>query len=112
MPRAPAAAQSMVSASSISRLPKSPGSRQSISPPAAVLASAPAKVRQGAERLQGLASSPTPETQVRVACAAAGVAAANKLDATAIAAKTREIMNSPPHAKRSNHAPRLAPEYQ
>jgi hypothetical protein len=30
---------------------------------------APAKVLQGAVREQGLASSPTPETQVRVACA-------------------------------------------
>ncbi|KRD46295.1 hypothetical protein ASE52_16605 [Acidovorax sp. Root275] len=30
---------------------------------------APANVLQGAVRLQGLASSPTPDTQVRVACA-------------------------------------------
>jgi hypothetical protein len=29
---------------------------------------------QGAVRLQGLASSPTPDTQVRVACAWAGLA--------------------------------------
>jgi hypothetical protein len=43
----------------------------SISPPAAVLDIAPAKVLQGAVRLQGLASSPTPDTQVRVACALA-----------------------------------------
>src|SRR5437016_2452676 len=43
------------------------GSRASISPPAAVLEMAPAKVLQGAVRLQGLASSPTPETQVRLA---------------------------------------------
>ena len=49
--------------------PKPPGSRQLISPAAAVLEIAPAKVLQGAVRLQGLASSPTPETQVRVACA-------------------------------------------
>jgi hypothetical protein len=34
---------------------------------------APAKVLHGAVRLQGLASSPTPETQVRVACAWAAV---------------------------------------
>jgi hypothetical protein len=54
--------------------PKPPGSRQLISPPAAVLEMAPAKVLQGAVRLHGLTSSPTPETQVRVACAAAGVA--------------------------------------
>jgi hypothetical protein len=32
---------------------------------------APAKVLQGAVRLHGLTSSPTPETQVRVACAEA-----------------------------------------
>src|SRR5689334_901493 len=54
--------------------PKPPGSRQLISPPAAVLEIAPAKVLQGAVRLHGLASSPTPETQVRVACAWAGAA--------------------------------------
>jgi len=36
---------------------------------AAVFEIAPAKVLQGAVRLQGLASSPTPDTQVRVACA-------------------------------------------
>src|SRR6187455_317383 len=49
--------------------PKPPGSRQSISPPAAVLLIAPAKVLQGAVRLHGLTSSPTPDTHVRVACA-------------------------------------------
>src|SRR3954454_8136469 len=54
--------------------PKPPGSRQLISPPAAVLEMAPAKVLQGAVRLHGLTSSPTPDTQVRVACAKAGVA--------------------------------------
>src|SRR5215469_5835068 len=48
--------------------PKPPGSRASISPPGAVLEMAPAQVLQGAVRLQGLASSPTPETQVRLAC--------------------------------------------
>jgi len=32
---------------------------------------APANVLQGAVRLHGLASSPTPETHVRVACACA-----------------------------------------
>ena len=47
--------------------PNPAGSRASISPPAAVLEIAPAKVLHGAVRLQGLASSPTPETQVRVA---------------------------------------------
>jgi hypothetical protein len=54
--------------------PNPPGSRQLISPPAAVFEIAPAKVLQGAVRLQGLTSSPTPETHVRVACAEAGVA--------------------------------------
>src|ERR1700680_3541423 len=51
--------------------PKPPGSRQLISPGAAVLEIAPAKVLHGAVRLHGLASSPTPETHVRVAWAAA-----------------------------------------
>jgi hypothetical protein len=41
----------------------------------AVFEMAPAKVLQGAVRLQGLTSSPTPETQVRVAWALAGAAA-------------------------------------
>src|SRR5207237_2716980 len=54
--------------------PKPPGSRQLISPPAAVFEIAPAKVLQGAVRLHGLRSSPTPDTQVRVACACAAVA--------------------------------------
>jgi hypothetical protein len=49
--------------------PNPPGSRASISPSVAVLEMAPAKVLHGAVRLQGLASSPTPETQVLVACA-------------------------------------------
>jgi len=48
-------------------VPKPPGSRTEISPLAAVLEIAPAKVLQGAVRLHGLTSSPTPETQVRVA---------------------------------------------
>src|SRR5712675_1811906 len=50
-------------------VPKPPGSRQLISPAVAVLEIAPAQVLHGAVRLQGLASSPTPETQVLVACA-------------------------------------------
>src|ERR1044071_1268057 len=49
--------------------PKPPGSRASISPQAAVLEMAPAQVLQGAVRLQGLASSPTPDTHVREAWA-------------------------------------------
>src|SRR5438876_8606316 len=57
--------------------PKPPGSNASISPPAAVFEIAPANVLQGAVRLHGLTSSPTPETQVRVACAWAMDAKAN-----------------------------------
>src|SRR5205823_7623899 len=49
--------------------PKPPESIQSISPPAAVFEIAPAKVLQGAVRLHGLTSSPTPETHVRFAWA-------------------------------------------
>src|SRR5256714_2566488 len=55
----------------IVRPPKPPGSRQLISPSVAVFEIAPANVLHGAVRLHGLASSPTPETQVRVACACA-----------------------------------------
>jgi hypothetical protein len=49
--------------------PKPPGSMQLMMPPAAVFEIAPAHVLHGAVRLQGLASSPTPDTQVRVAWA-------------------------------------------
>src|SRR6185369_2619506 len=49
--------------------PKQHGSRPLISPWAAVFEIATANVLHGAVRLHGLASSPTPETQVRVACA-------------------------------------------
>src|ERR1051325_6994245 len=58
---------SMVMALVMVTAPYPAGSRASISPPAAVLEIAPAKVLQGAVRLQGLASSPTPETHVRLA---------------------------------------------
>src|SRR6188768_2871554 len=47
--------------------PKPPGSRTLISPPAAVFEIAPANVLHGAVREHGLTSSPTPDTQVRVA---------------------------------------------
>ena len=67
---------SIVIALVIVTAPKPPGSSVSISPPAAVFEIAPAKVLQGAVRLHGLTSSPTPDTHVRVACAAAGVAIA------------------------------------
>src|SRR5438132_2823946 len=50
-------------------VPKPPGSSTLISPSLAVLEMAPANVLHGAVRLHGLASSPTPDTQVRVACA-------------------------------------------
>src|SRR5262245_2528966 len=49
--------------------PNPPGSKQLISPPEAVFEIAPGKVLHGAVRLHGLASSPTPDTHVRVACA-------------------------------------------
>src|ERR1700722_14796533 len=55
--------------------PNPPGSSTLVSPPAAVFEMAPAKVLHGAVRLHGLASSPTPEIQVRVACACAGAIA-------------------------------------
>ena len=51
--------------------PKPPGSSAKISPCAAVLEIAPWNVLHGAVRLHGFASSPTPETQVRVTCACA-----------------------------------------
>src|SRR3984957_1514412 len=63
-PILPAAEQSMVIDLVMVSAPKPPGSRQSISPAVAVLEIAPAKVLQGAVRLHGLASSPTPDTQV------------------------------------------------
>src|SRR4026207_1863883 len=55
-------------------VPNPPGSKQLISPLAAVLEIAPAKVLHGAVRLHGFASSPTPDTHVRVACAFANEA--------------------------------------
>src|SRR5215475_6802534 len=64
--------QEMVMDLVIVTAPNPPGSRQLISPPVAVFEIAPGNVLQGAVRLQGLASSPTPETHVRVACASAG----------------------------------------
>ena len=53
----------------LSSVPKAPWSIALISPPAAVLLMVPAKVLHGAVREHGLASSPTPETYVRVAWA-------------------------------------------
>src|SRR5262245_53424417 len=65
------ARESLVIALVIVTAPNPPGSRQLISPLAAVFEIAPANVLQGAVRLHGLASSPTPETHVRVAWAEA-----------------------------------------
>src|ERR671927_461264 len=61
-------------------VPNPPGSRQSISPLSAVFEIAPAKVLQGAVRLQGFTSSPTPETHVRVAWALAEAVTRTKND--------------------------------
>src|SRR5688572_14674411 len=74
MPPRPGEPPSMVMDLVIVTAPKPPGSRASISPPVAVLLIAPANVLHGAVRLQGLASLPTPDTQVRVAWAWATVA--------------------------------------
>src|SRR5437660_7756736 len=65
LPRVPV--QSIVIDFVIVTVPKPPGSRQLISPAPAVFEIAPANVLHGAVRLHGLASSPTPETQVRLA---------------------------------------------
>src|ERR1700732_5189602 len=70
------------------KAPNPPGSKASISPPPAVFEIAPAKVLHGAVRLHGLASSPTPETQVRVAWALAGMENNDKPMAQAQAART------------------------
>src|SRR5213083_2963092 len=75
--------------------PKPPGSSASISPAAAVLEIAPAKVLQGAVRLHGLASSPTPETHVRVAWAWATGGKEQTAEITeATAAKRTLVMTS------------------
>src|SRR3954449_12478291 len=55
-------------------VPNPPSSIALMMPWAAVLEIAPANVLHGAVRLHGLASSPTPDTQVRVACALAAPA--------------------------------------
>src|SRR5882724_4351328 len=62
---------SIVIAFVIVTAPNPPGSITSISPPAIVFEIAPANVLQGAVRLHGFASSPTPDTQVREAWAQA-----------------------------------------
>jgi hypothetical protein len=73
--------------------PKPAGSNASISPQAAVFEIAPAHVLQGAVRLQGLTSSPTPDTQVRDACALAEELTATRNSATAsILKKKRNLL--------------------
>src|ERR1700710_2319869 len=79
-------------------VPKPPGSRASISPPAAVLEIAPANVLQGAVRLHGLASSPTPETHVRVACADAVAAVSESVTAASRLVRTTEVRITSPIA--------------
>src|ERR1700688_2782182 len=75
--------------------PKPPGSSALISPPGAVFEMAPANVLHGAVRLHGLASSPTPDTHVRVAWACAG--AAHNIATLAIArAFQKSVFISPP----------------
>src|SRR5712691_7205129 len=66
------AVQSMVIDLVMVTAPNPPGSRQLMIPFAAVFEIAPANVLHGSVRPHGLASSPTPETQVRVAWACAG----------------------------------------
>src|SRR3954465_10710891 len=80
--------------------PQPPGSSASISPPAAVFEMAPAKVLQGAVREQGLTSSPTPDTQVLVACAWAAVAKAkvNARKAKALSVKRILFMVKSPYS--------------
>src|SRR5438270_361360 len=73
-------------------VPKPPGSMQSISPPSAVFEMAPAKVLQGAVRLHGLASSPTPDTHVLVACAWAADAQARVNARNANAFRVKRIL--------------------
>src|SRR5882757_10825639 len=76
MPAVPASQEMVIDLVTVT-WPMPPGSRQLISPPAAVLEMAPGNVLHGAVRLHGLASSPAPETQVRVAWALAGADAMN-----------------------------------
>src|SRR5215475_14714243 len=71
--------------------PNPPGSKQLISPPAAVFEIAPAKVLHGAVRLHGWTSSPTPDTHVRVACACTSEAKNTKTANTAKALKVNLI---------------------
>src|ERR1043165_4322535 len=97
--------QSMVIDFVIVTGPKPPASRQLMMPPAAVFEMAPANVLQGAVRLHGLTSSPTPDTHVRVAWAwaSAGTARA-KIQATTIF-----LMRDPPSPVGAQVLPRDTP---
>src|SRR5215510_16546647 len=91
------AVQSMVIDLVMVTAPNPPGSRQLMMPLTAVLEIAPAKVLQGAVRLHGLASSPTPETQVRVAWACAGSELRKGTHSRLMAASSSEVlMTFPP----------------
>src|SRR6266508_4347438 len=88
------AVQSMVIDLVMVTAPNPPGSRQLMMPPVAVFEIAPAKVLQGAVRLHGLASSPTPETQVRVAWACAGPELSIGTQTKPTAASSSEVLMS------------------
>jgi hypothetical protein len=93
-PPEPVAVKSTVIALVIVTAPYPPGSSALISPPSAVLLMAPAVVLHGAVREHGLTSSPTPETQVRVACAPAGAAMApvSRQAESSVSAARRSVM--------------------
>src|ERR1700674_3307385 len=84
--------QSMVIDLVIVTGPNPPASRQSISPPDAVLEMAPANVLHGAVRVHELMSSPRPETQVRVACACAGPVPGNGRQMRLRAVSSSEVL--------------------
>ncbi len=73
-------------------VPNPPGSITSISPPTAVREYAPGNVLHGAVRLQGFASSPRPDTHVRVACACAADVIAQKNSPNPRTTKKRRFM--------------------
>src|SRR5437667_8157674 len=80
------------------RAPKLPASRQLISPNASVWLSAWKNVAHGKARVQGLASLPLPETQVRDAAAAGDVICVTKASAAVMRTRTiaLDFMAFPP----------------
>src|SRR5262245_42559836 len=100
----------MVMAFVIVTAPNPPGSKQLISPSGAVFEIAPAKVLHGAVRLHGLASSPTPDTHVRVACACASEAKDTQTANTTKALKASllsQFHTFPPyHVSRATNVPK------